>query len=394
MIILKKAILMILLIFSLFTIINTVAAANYYVDNNTKHTDITNWIKNDAKKGDNLIFKGSTYNLTNTVIVSKSINIKSENKTQINFKNEGNMFKVTVSGVNFDGLSLNYHGSDYSVIYASGPSKKINIKNTDIKVTSSGVDTVHIEKWCGNLTNCKINIENQFSGVLNSNVWSGNIVNSKITTGTGLGTQFTDAIICLGIWKGNMVNSEIYTNSSCAISAEWNGKITKSKIYCGIDRKNSYTSYGLFLPDSKGTITNSTIKVYRGSALGIPDEIKVNNCILSSGKKYPKIERFRSDLVIDSVKKSGNTYKVSFSNMAFVIADSKPCILVIKCENKILKKVPVKSLEGVIEGPQKTVKIAIPAKYANKKYTKIAIIDYYNKNKEYNRKNNQYKFKF
>jgi len=392
----KKNVLVIFLVFLFFTVISSVAAADYYVDNNTKHSDIVNWMKNDAKNGDNLIFTGSKYDLTDTITVNKSIDIKSENKTQINFnKKNKNMFKVAVSGVNFEGLSLNYHGSDYkSVIYASGAFKKINIKNTDIKVTSSDVDTINIGKWLGNITNCKINIESQFSGALTSNVWTGNIVNSKIITGTGLGTQHVDAIIRLGKWKGNIINSEIYTNSSCAISAEWKGKITGSKIHCGIDKKNTYTSYGLFLPGSKGTITKSTIKVFRGSALGIPDEVKVSNCTLSSGKKYPNINRFRSDLVIDSVKKSGKFYKVSFSNMAFVIADSKPCTLVIKCGNKILKKVNVKSLEGVMEGPQKTIKVAIPAKYANKKYTKTAIIDYYNVNKEYNRKNNQYKFKF
>ena len=360
-------------------------------------------MKNEAKNGNNLIFTGSTYDLTNTIVVSKSINIKSENKTQINFKKDKSMFKVTVSGVNFDGLFLNYNvkreyggGYDDALIYAPGSSKKINIKDTDIKATGDYVHTVHIERWCGNVTNCKINIEGQSCGALTSNTWTGNIINSKITTGTGLGTQHTDAIIYSGIWKGSIINSEISSKSYCSISTSWYGKITGSKIYSNAEKKETGATYGLFLFDSKGTIINSTIKSLNSRyALGIPDEVKVSNCSLASDKKYPNIYRIRSDLCIDSVKKSGKFYKVSFSNMGF-FADSKPCTLVIKCGNKILKKVYVKSLVGVIEGsePQKTIKVAIPTKYANKKYTKIAIIDYYNVNKEYIRKDNQYKFKF
>ena len=42
----------------------------------------------------------------------------------------------------------------------------------------------------------------------------------------------------------------------------------------------------------------------------------------------------------------------------------------------------------------KTVKVAIPAKYANTNTLKQLLIDYYNVNKEYNRKNNYYNFKF
>ena len=59
-----------------------------------------------------------------------------------------------------------------------------------------------------------------------------------------------------------------------------------------------------------------------------------------------------------------------------------------------IKKIQVKSLEGETDAPGKTVKISIPNKYANKKYTKTAIINYYNVNKEYNRRNNYYNFKF
>jgi len=394
----KKTVLVIFLVFLFFAVISSVAAADYYVGNSTKHSDITNWMKNDAKNGDNLVFTGSKYDLTDTIVVSKSINIKSENKTQINFKKENNMFNVIVSGVNFDGLSLNHNAngkeSSLMVIYASGPFKKINIKNTDIKTNGYSVSAVNIHKWYGNITNCTIDVGNKFSGAVNSDGWTGSIINSKIIAGKGLETQGPSVIICIrGKWNGDIVNSEISSNSSCTIySFSWSGKITGSKIYSNADKTQKWWLYGLFLPDSKGTITNCIIKLNSKYALGVSDEVKVSNCSLASDNKHINIYRLRPDLVIDSVKKSGTAYKVSFSNVGDT--GSKPCTLVIKCGNKILKKVNVKSLEGVMEGPQKTIKLAIPAKYTNKKYTKTAIIDYYNKNKEYNKKNNRYNFKF
>jgi hypothetical protein len=233
MIILRKTILMILLIFSLFTIINTVAAANYYVDNNTKHTDITNWIENDAKKGDNLIFTGPKYDLTDTIIVSKSINIKSENKTKINFKKNRDMFNVMVSGVNFDGLSLNYNykgeGFD-TVIHASGKFKEINIKNTDIKVNGEMDNAIYIENWYGNVTNCKININGANSFGIYSDNWVGNLVKSKVIFEKVKNPSIGRPILIFK-WNGNITNSNISSYSFTAITTgPMFGKIYGSKI--------------------------------------------------------------------------------------------------------------------------------------------------------------------
>ena len=383
---LKKIILISFLIFSFFLVISNVAAANYYVDTNIKHSDIASWMKNDAKKGDNLIFTESKYDLTNTIVISKSINIKSENKTQINFKKIGkNMFNVTVSGVNFDRLSLNHWGELHdATISASGSFKKINIKNTDITVKKGNVSPIQIENWQGNVTNCKIDAKIDGFGLWSNN-WVCTLVNSKIITGYGINIDITEK------WKGNMINSELSSPLLYSISANyWSGKITGSKISCyGHDGDESNYN-GVSLYNSKGTITNSTIKVKQGIALGVSDEVKVSKCSISSEKNHPKIYRYHPDLKINSVKKSGQLYKISFSNLGYI--DSKPCTLVIKYRNKILKKVSVKSLKRFLE--KKTVKVAIPTKYANIKYTKTAIIDYNKKNKEYNEKNNQCNFKF
>lgn len=385
----KKTVLLIFFIFSFFAIISTVAAANYYVDNNTSHKDIANWMKNNAKNGDNLIFTGSSYDLTATLVVSKSINIKSENKTQINLKkNNSNMFNVTVSGVNFNNLFLDYNtkkdGFSEAVIYAYGSSKKINIKNTDIRVNGP-VSAIDILNWYGNVSNCKINVKYGSGGISSKN-WVGNLRNSEISCGKESGR----AITVDNKWKGNIENSNISSYFIYSVgSIYWSGKIYGSKIY---DYTKESKSNGLFLPNSKGTITNSIIKSSSGSAIGVSDNVKVSNCSLSSSKKYPNISRLRPDLSIYGVYKSGKRYEISFYNPSYV--DSKACHLVIKCENKILKKISIKSIIAETPAPLETIKIAIPSKYANKKYTKTAIIDYYNKNKENNKKNNEYKFKF
>jgi len=393
----KKSVVLIFFIFSFFVVISSVAAADYYVDNSTTHSDIANWMKNDAKKGDNLIFTGSRYDLTDTIVVSKSINIKSENKTQINFKKESRgIFEVVVSGVNFDGLSLNHAGKtdENTAIYAFGASKKINIKNTDIKVSGLYSFAFNIENWQGNVTNCKIDAETAGSGIYSKN-WVGNLVNSKIMSKNGNN-------IDIHKWKGNMINSELSSTYLISGGANyWAGKITGSKISCyGYDYGHDLGYSGISFYNSKGTITNSTITVKRGIALGVSDEVKVSNCSITSEKKHPKIYRYRSDLVIDSVKKSGNNYKIQFHNKGPI--DSKPCTLVIKYGNKILKKVSIKKTLTLEQGQTQyrpdvkvsIIKVAIPAKYANNKYTKTVIIDYYNKNKEYNKKNNRYNFKF
>ena len=388
----KKIVLLSFLVFSFFLIISSVAAANYYVNTSTKHSDIANWMKKDAKNGDNLIFTGSKYDLTDTIVVSKSVNIKSVNKTQINLKKSKNMFNVTVSGVNFDGLSLklsceNYgdYGGVYVICapYASGSSKKINIKNTDINTTGYS-EAISIDNWYGNITNCKINMEsNDYHVGIGGYKWVGSIMNSKISAGkrcTPIGFEQ---------WNGNIVNSKIHSKfNSIGSIHRWSGKITGSNLSCPGDLNWE----GVSLDNSKGTISNSTITVKRGIALGICDEVKVINCSITSGKNYSKIFRYRPDLFIGSVKKSGTTYNIYYDNIMFT--DSKPCYLVVKCGDIILKKIHVNSLKGEIMSPGKTVKVSIPDKYANTKYTKTAIIDYYNENKEYDRKNNYYNFKF
>ena len=64
----------------------SVSAADLTINSDTSYEDIDYWMNDyTTVKGNNLIFNVSNYELSDTLLVSKSINIKSNKKTQINF---------------------------------------------------------------------------------------------------------------------------------------------------------------------------------------------------------------------------------------------------------------------------------------------------------------------
>ncbi len=82
----KKVSIFSIFILCLFMSILSVSATNYYVNNDTQQKDIEGWMKNKASTGDNLIFNTSTYELSDTLVVNKKINILSYKNTEINFR--------------------------------------------------------------------------------------------------------------------------------------------------------------------------------------------------------------------------------------------------------------------------------------------------------------------
>lgn len=94
----------------IFGLVGANSAADLVVNNNTTHKNIDDWMKdNTTVKGDNLVFNVTNYELTDTINVSKSINVKSNSKTQIIFNKNKNMFNITVNNadkINFSGLTL------------------------------------------------------------------------------------------------------------------------------------------------------------------------------------------------------------------------------------------------------------------------------------------------
>jgi len=347
-------------------LISSASAADFHVKDKTTHKDITNWMKN-AKKGDNLIFDRSSYNLTNTIKINKAINVKSSKNTKISFSRNRPMFNITTSNkVTFSGLTLNYYGKGSNnrgigVVSSSQGIKKVNFNKVNINSNGSYVAGIEIPYWEGSVSKSKIKV---------NGVW-------------GLGISSTQ-------WKGNLVNSHVSVRGNSAISVYstyWNGKVSGSNIY-NYGATETGVPAGILFVFAKGTISKCKVEVPNGGALRLDKNVKVSGCTLKSQKGTPKIYRFLPDLSLDKkVKRSGNTYSIKVSNVG--LGSSSACYLGVKIGNYV-KTVKVKAL-----GFDKStiVKITLPSKYINKKYTKIAKIDYYNKVKEDNKQNNVMEFK-
>ena len=355
------------LVFCFFIVISSVSAADFHVKDKTTHKDITNWMKN-AKSGNNLIFDGSSYNLADTIIINKAINVKSSKNTKVNFSKNKTMFYITTNDkVIFSGLTLNHNGiaieDSFAAISASNNSlKKVNVNKVTINAKNDHVHGITISNWVGNVVNSKININGARGGGIDSTHWNGNIKNSVITT------------------KGD--------GSVSVYSYEWRGNISVSKVY-NYGKSQSAMSIGILLPYAKGTISKSRVESPNGHALRIDTNIKVSGSTLKSQKGNPKIYRFLPDLTLEYKKRSGSTYYFNVSNGYYsypqkAFGSAIACYLGVKLDNKVIK-VKVNALT-----PHKstTVKITIPSKYIDKSYTKNFKIDYYNKVKEQSKKNN------
>jgi len=371
--------------------ISSVSSANYYVNEGTSHKDITDWIKNDAKAGDNLIFNTSSYNLTNPLNITKSINIKSNKNTQINFYQEDYMYGmlfITAKNVSLSGLTLNHNGNGNFQDYSGGEigntiqGTHVNIKNTVINTNLKWGVSILIEK--GNIVNCTINSKSVGIGVFK---WNGSLINSKIYS-KEVGISKNILYPTRGdYWNGNMINSTIVSEGKGVHLTIWKGKIINSTI-----RSNGLKSDGINIEYAKGSIQSSKIKSINGYAVKITDTVKITNSSLSSRKGLSKVYKYLPDLKVDKAFISGRIAYISISNIGY--STSKPCYVGIKI-GKTLKKVPIKSINPLIPGNNQknkiNVEITLPKKLVNNKL-KTVKVDYYNKIKERNKKNNVFKF--
>ncbi|MCL2157337.1 MAG: hypothetical protein FWH54_04860 [Methanobrevibacter sp.] len=318
----RKGLIFVVIVFCLFIAVNSTSASNYYVNKDTSHKNITDWIKNDAKKGDNLIFNTSSYSLSNTLVISKSINIKSYKNTKINFNRSKSMFYVTVNSVNFSGLILNhkplekinysYDPNDYynsyniSSIKVFKSVKHVNFKNISIfaninvkvlyipNVPYEGDDFIEdsyyedliysgisIKEWKGNVKNCHLKIINGRG--INALKWTGNLTNSTIKTtndsgirtngwiGNIVNSNFESKgldVKCLGIWgifNGDIKNSKFLVSGKYStgifIQLRWNGNFVNSVV----KSKGKFSS-GLVTRFWTGTILKSKLSAYGDSA--------------------------------------------------------------------------------------------------------------------------------
>jgi hypothetical protein len=352
-----------------FIIISSASSADFSVKDKTTHKDITNWMKT-AKKGENLIFTGSEYNLTDSIIIDKTINVKSTKNTKISFNKNKPMFYIIASGVTFSNLTLNHNGqgnnqSKFAVVSASRDTvKKINFNRITINAKNSYVSGIDVPLWNGSVSNSKINIKGFWGCGVSSEQWNGNIVNSHIVTSG----------------KRSVAISSIY----------WFGKVSGSKIYNNALFDVGGVPTGVIFVYGKGTISKSQIIVPDGRALRLDKNIKVTSCSLKSKKGFASHYKFLPDLSINnkSIKRSGNTYSIKVTNNYYGF--SNVCYLGIKVGNYV-KTVKVKALAF---SQSTTVKVTLPSKYISKSYTKTVKVDYYNKVKEETKNNNIFKFTY
>jgi hypothetical protein len=349
-----------------FLLISSASAADFNVNDKTTHKDIINWMKN-AKTGDNLIFSGSSYNLTNTINVNKGINIKSSKNTKINFNRNKVMFNVKTSNkVTFSGLTLNHNGrgkyiKPLSVISAPRNSiNQINFNRVSINSDKDYIDGITIPHWIGSVSRSQININGHNSGGISSEEWKGNLVNSRVSV------------------KGD--------DAVSVYSRHWSGKLSGSKVY----NHGFYQSgrpIGVMLISAKGTISKCVVEVPNGAALRLDRNVKVGGSTLTSQKGTPKIYRFLPDLTLNLTKRSGNTYHIVVSNID--LGSSRSSHLGISI-GKYVKTAKVKSLTS---GESTTVKVTMPSKYISRTHIKTAKIDYYNRVRETNKENNIINFR-
>ncbi|MCL2114999.1 MAG: hypothetical protein FWH29_02125 [Methanobrevibacter sp.] len=379
--------------------ISSVSSANYYVNEGTNQKNIVDWMKNEANSGDNLIFNSSSYNLNDRLNITKSIKIQSYKNTNINFIQEDDMwemFYVTGKNVVFSGLTLNHNGNgkmkfpsdgEFGTTISGDYKSRVDIKNTVINTNLIHGSSIGIRE--GNIVNCTINSKSQ--GIIAFN-WKGNIINSKINAKEGI----TNRIISLHTvdnWFGNMINSTIISELNGVEVTVWKGNIINSTISV-----NGSKSDGISIKYGEGHIHRSKISSKKGYAVKISDAVKITNSSLFARKGLSKSIRYLPDLKVNKAVISGRTCYIAISNIGN--STSKPTQIGLKI-GKVLFKAHVKSIRPFI--PQEhseepwvknkvTVKITLAKKYINYSW-KTVKVDYYNKIKEINKKNNVFKFR-
>jgi len=377
-------------------LMGSVSAENLTVNSNTSHKNITDWM-NDATtvKGDNLIFNVSSYELSDTLVLSKHITIKSDKKTQISFNKNKNMFNLTANEISFSGLVLNHNGKGaygtyVSTIFATVPEKTINIKDTSINLKKDYSVAVSIGNGKCNFINSQIigngifnyglvsyNLTVNFqksSVIFNKNQGYGFFVLNKLT-GDFTNTKIVLQSASMGIfslkWTGNFINSNITgkTASYGIYVDKWNGKISGSKMIL-----SGATSAGLFSKNSKGTIFKSTIHAKKGIAASVSKDVIVSGSSIISKKGKPDVYYFGPRMTILKISSYTKSRTYSFKIVNIGESKSKTSYLQIST-GKFKKNVKVK---GINANRIITVKTALPKTYSTSKYKKAVKMIFYN----------------
>ncbi|WP_297899848.1 hypothetical protein [Methanobrevibacter sp.] len=382
--------------FLMLILLSSASVADFTVNSNTSHEDINNWLDDwDTVDGNNLIFNVSSYELSDTLLLTKSINIKSDKKTQINFNQNKHMFVVAANKISFSGLVINNNGqgvykSPVYTIFAPLPAKNVTIKDTSINLNKNYSIGVSIGE--GNLNFINSNVRG--NGIYNYGVYANNLntnfQKSSITfsknycfgvfilnklTGNFTNTKISMQSISSGItsseWIGNFVSSEISGKSEDygIYAKKWDGKISGSKIIL-----SGSSSYGFNSTNSKGSIYKSTIHAKKGIAAAVSKYVKVSGSSMISKSGFPGVYYFGPRMIPLKVSRYTNSRLYTFKIANIGESKSKTSYLKISA-GKFKKTVKVK---GISPGKLITVKVILPATYSSFKYKKVANMIFYN----------------
>lgn len=388
-----KKISMVLLFFCLIGLsLSCVSAADFVVNDTTTHKDISSWLnKNTTVKGNNLLFNVSKYELTNTLDINKSVNIKTVNpskKSQIVFNKNKNMFNINANEITFSGLILNHNGkgnnvTQISVINSNGSFNSININNCSIILNNSYSVGVAIELWKGNIANSEIYGKGIFNFAVVSNKWIGNIYKSAIS----LSGKNSSGILVISKWSGNISNTKIWLGKSGALgifTSNWIGNLYKTNISsnysaggilvnkwigklseANINLKGKYSSGFYSNSSTKCIIFNSTIYAKKGTAVLVSKNIKLISTKIASFGGTNTILIIGPRLGIGNIKgyKNGDYFVYYFKVYNFGEYKSKTSLLKLSYSKykKILKIKPLNS------GDYSTIKVKVPVKYSKYK---------------------------
>lgn len=387
---------MMVFLFSLLILVGSVSAADLTVNSNTSHKNISDWIDaSTTVSGNNLIFDVSTYGLSDTLVLSKSINVKSDKNTQINFNKNKEMIKISANEISFSGLILNHngkgvYGNPTSVILAPLPAKTLTIKDTSINLNGDYTVAVTIGGGKLDFINSHIkgngiynyavvcddlNVNFQKSSfTFNKDYGSGVYAYTRLI-GDFIDTKITLQGISAGIssptWTGKFINSEITgkSQSSGIYVNNWNGQISGSKIII-----TGAKSEGFHSKNAKGTISKSTIHVKNGYAVTVSSGVKVSVSSIISKKGEPGVYYIGPRMHILKISSFTKSKVYTFRIFNKGESKSKASQLIIT-SGKFKKTVKVK---GIKAGVITKVKVTLPPKYASSKTKKAAKVVFYN----------------
>ena len=394
---LNKLITMMLSLLCLLILVGSVSATDLTVNSDTSNKNIADWMDSDTTvSGSNLVFNVTSYELSDTLVVSKPINIKSDKNTQINFNKNTEMIHITANTVNFSGLTLNHggrgvYGNPAATILAPGTTAKtINIVDTSINLR--GDYSVGVAIGNGRLSFINSHIRGngiynygvvanditvnfqRSSIVLNKNYGSGVLAYTKLAgdfTNTRINLQSSSMGIFAPQWTGRFINGEITgkANSYGINANRWNGQVSGSRIIL-----SGTNSEGIFSRNSKGTISRSTIHVRNGRAVAVSGNVKVSGSSAISKKGTPGVYYFgpRMHVLRVSTTTKSKIYTFRITN----VGESKSRVSKLSITSgKFKRTVNVKSVNA---GRTITLRVTLPSKFATTQTRKAARIFFRN----------------